>query len=90
LPNVAISAHAPRNFGTTLVILGVLMLIGGIAYHVRYMLELRGERNRLRREGLIHGESAYPVSLTLMVAIALLLIGLAAVASMVLGVKPFG
>lgn len=90
LPNVTISAHAPRNFGTTLVVLGVLMLIGGIAYHVRYMIELRGERNRLRREGLIHGESAYPLSLTLMVALALLLIGLAAIASMVFGVEPFG
>ena len=89
LPNVTMNAHAPRNFGTTLVALGILMLIGGIVYHLRYMMQLRGERNRLKREGLIHGESAYPVSLTLLVAIALLLIGLAAMASMTFGVSPF-
>ena len=89
LPGVTMSAHAPRNFGTVLVALGILMLVGGIVYHLRYMLQLRGERNRLKREGLIHGESAYPVSLTLLVALALLLIGLAAMASMTLGVSPF-
>jgi len=89
LPGVTMSAHAPRNFGTVLVALGILMLVGGIVYHVRYMMQLRGERNRLKREGLIHGESAYPVSLTLLVALALLLIGLAAMASMTLGVSPF-
>ena len=77
LPGVTMSAHAPRNFGTVLVALGILMLVGGIVYHLRYMMQLRGERNRLKREGLIHGESAYPVSLTLLVALALLLIGLA-------------
>ena len=90
LPNVTMNAHAPRNFGTVLVALGILMLIGGIAYHVRFMLGLRGERNRLRQESLIHGESAYPVSLTLLVAVALLLIGLVAIVSMVFGVEPFG
>ena len=89
LPGVTMSAHAPRNFGTVLVALGILMLVGGIVYHLRYMMQLRGERNRLKREGLIHGESAYPVSLTLLVALALLLIGLAAMASMTLGVSPF-
>ena len=89
LPGVTMNAHAPRNFGTALVALGILMLVGGIVYHARYMLQLRGERNRLKREGLIHGESAYPVSLTLLVAIALLLIGVAAMVSMTFGVAPF-
>ena len=37
MPGVAMSAHAPRNFGTVLVALGILMLLGGIAYHVRFM-----------------------------------------------------
>ena len=84
------SAHAPHNFGMALVVLGVVMLIVGIWYHIQYMLGLRGERERLTREHLIHGESAYPVSLTLIVAILLLLIGLFAILSMVFRAGPFG
>ncbi len=33
-----------RNFGVTLVLLGILMLIGGIIYHVQFMLHLRERR----------------------------------------------
>ena len=38
-----IKGAAPaRNFGLALIALGVAMLIVGIAYHVQYMLGLRG------------------------------------------------
>jgi putative membrane protein len=84
------SGHAPRLFGTTLVFLGVAMLVVGILYHVEYMLGLRGERERLKREQLIHGESAYPVSMTLIIAVLLLAIGLLAIVSMVFRTGPFG
>ena len=40
-------------------------------------------------EGLIHGESVFPISLTLIIAILLLLLGLMAMASMVLNIGPF-
>jgi putative membrane protein len=39
---------------------------------------------------LIHGESQFPPSLTLIVAILLLLIGLLAISSMAFDVGPFG
>jgi len=84
------SGQAPRNFGTALVLLGVGMLAVGIWYHIQYMLGLREERGRLVREHLIHGESAYPVSMTLMVAAVLLAIGLLAILSMVFRAGPFG
>jgi putative membrane protein len=84
------SGHAPRNFGMTLVVLGVVMLVSGIWYQVHYMLGLREERERLKREHLIHGESAYPVSMTLIVAAILLLIGLLAILSMLFQAGPFG
>lgn len=84
------SGNPPRNFGAALVFLGVGMLVVGIWYHIQYMLGLRGERERLAREHLIHGESAYPVSMTLIVAALLLLIGLFAILSMVFRVGPFG
>jgi putative membrane protein len=82
--------HSARHFGITLVALGIVMLIGGIGFHVSFMVELRKERGRMRADDLIHGESSFPVSLTLMTAILLLLIGVAAIASMLFHVGPFG
>jgi putative membrane protein len=82
-------AGAPRNFGITLVALGILMLIGGIIYHVQFMLGLRETRKAMTEAGLVHGESGFPPSLTLITAIILLLIGVAAIVSMVFRVGPF-
>src|SRR5512135_482005 len=76
------SSRAAGNFGEALVLLGILMLSLGILYHVRFMVELRRERARMKADGLVHGESGFPVSLTLIVAVALLAIGLAAIVSM--------
>jgi putative membrane protein len=41
-------------------------------------------------KGLIHGESEFPISLTLIIAFALLLIGFFAIASMAFQSGPFG
>ena len=90
LPHATLSAEAPRNFGIALVSLGVLMLLFGIVYHVRFMLGLRSERAMMKQAGLIHGESAYPVSLTLITAVILLGIGLLALVSMVFDFALFG
>jgi putative membrane protein len=83
-------AAAPRNFGTALVLLGIVMLVIGIAYHLQFMIGLRHERNEMTAEGLIHGQSKFPPSLTLFTAVILLLIGIAAIVSMVFQVGPFG
>lgn len=84
------SAAAAHNFGLALVLIGTLMLLLGIVYHLRFMAELRQERAQMKADGLVHGESAFPVSLTLIVAVALLAIGLFAIASMVFSIGPFG
>src|SRR5262245_20840025 len=84
------SATASRHFGIALVALGVAMLVVGIGYHVSFMLGLRRVRQQMKADGLIHAESQYPLSLTLMVALALLAIGILAISSMVFGVGPFG
>ncbi|WP_262271791.1 YidH family protein [Microvirga yunnanensis] len=83
-------AAAPRNFGVALVLLGIGMLVIGIVYHVRFMIGLREEREAMKAAGLVHGESRFPVSLTLLTAIVLLLIGVAAVISMLFQAGPFG
>jgi putative membrane protein len=54
------------------------------------MYGLRIERDRMTKEGLIHGQSHFPISLTLIVAIILLLIGIFAILSMVFDTGPFG
>src|SRR6188472_348470 len=45
-------AGAPRNFGITLVALGIIMLVGGIIYHLQFMLHLRQQREAMIADGL--------------------------------------
>ena len=75
--------NAPRNFGMALVVIGIAMLSLGILYHIQFMAGLRKTREEMTGEGLIHGESVFPPSLTLITATVLLLVGIAAVVSMV-------
>ncbi|AWM87707.1 hypothetical protein C4E04_13845 [Microvirga sp. 17 mud 1-3] len=82
-------AGSARNFGITLVALGILMLIGGIVYHSQYMLGLRAQRKDMAADHLIHGESRFPVSLTLITAILLLVTGITAIVSMIFQIGPF-
>lgn len=84
------SGDAPLNFGIALVLLGITMLAVGIVYHLRFMLALRNQREQMKRDGLVHAESEFPVSLTLIVAVLLLIIGVLAILSMVFDVGPFG
>jgi len=84
------NAGAPRRFGEVLVWLGIAMLVLGIAYHVRFMLGLRRERDQMKADGLIHAASHFPGSLTLIVAVLLLIVGLLAIFSMKFDVWPFG
>lgn len=83
-------SHAARHFGIVLVALGIAMLVIGIVYHIQFMLELRMERKQMTQDGLIHGESRFPPSLTLVTAAILLLIGIAAIVSMIFQVGPLG
>jgi putative membrane protein len=88
--SILTGAAPARNFGAALVFLGVAMLVIGIIYHIQFMLELRKEREAMKAAGLVHGESHFPTSLTLIVATLLLLIGIAAISSMVFNIGPFG
>ncbi len=84
------SGNAPLNFGVALVLLGITMLAVGIVYHLRFMVGLRRQREQMKRDGLVHAESGFPASLTLMVAVLLLVIGVLAILSMVFDIGPFG
>jgi putative membrane protein len=82
-------AASARNFGESLVLLGIGMLILGIIYQVMFMRGLRRQRATLKAEELVHAESDFPVSLVLIVAVILLLIGIAAALSMIGHVGPY-
>src|SRR5262245_27483890 len=47
-------AAAPRNFGVALVALGILMLIGGIIYHLKLLLHQRYQSDYMVAEGLVY------------------------------------
>jgi putative membrane protein len=83
-------AQSGRNFGVTLVALGILMLLGGIIYHVQFMQGLRHEREAMREAGLVHAQSVFPISLTFITAILLLALGVVAIVSMIFQAGPLG
>ena len=84
------AGRAASFFGQALVYLGVGMVAFGILYHVQFMYSLRRERAAMVGSGDVHGESPFPISLTLVVALLLLLLGVAAIAGIVFRLGPFG
>jgi putative membrane protein len=85
---IVVRAAAARNFSLALVSVGVLMLVLGIVGHVQFMLELRADHGALVQARLIPHDR-FPYSVTLAVALLLLLIGLLAILSMVVRTGPF-
>lgn len=83
---VITSADSARNFGLSLLVLGVVLLVGGIVRHIQYANDLRRRRGTMIGDHLIHGDSPYPVSITLITAILLLLIGVVAIVSVLFDV----
>jgi inner membrane protein YidH len=81
-------AMAAGRFGIALVLLGIVMLVLGIGYHAFFMNALRHERKALHGLGFVHAESPFPVSLTLIVAVLLLALGLVAIVSMIFNTGP--
>ena len=77
-----VTGTAPRDFGLALVALGVAMLAFGILAEFRFMRNLRAMRRRLIDRQLLV-EDPFPVSLVLITAFLLLLIGIFAIISMV-------
>lgn len=85
--NVIEQSGTPRNFGMALIVLGVLLLLGGIVRQLQFAGELRASRKAMTEDGLIHGESTYPISITLIVAVLLALLGIAAFAGIAFNIS---
>jgi putative membrane protein len=80
---------APRQFGISLVILGAIMLTSGIWYHADFMLGLRKQRHQMTADGLVHGESRYPISATLIIAVLLFIVASLTIVSMIFHIGPY-
>jgi putative membrane protein len=80
---------AARNFGLALVLIGLGLLGAGSVYHVWFMSELRRERERMEEERLIHGDSSFPMSPTLVVSGLLFVVGLLVTMGIGFGLGPF-
>ncbi len=81
--------RAPARFGLALVFVGVVVLILGVVYHYQYMKQLRGQRAEFIELGFLRGKTSFPMSMTLITAFLVALIGLAAILSIMLRVGPF-
>jgi putative membrane protein len=72
--------------GLSMVGLGIGILFLGIIYHILFMLQVRKERQRLDKDQLIDSHDEFPISMTLVIAILLLLLGLYIIFKMILDV----
>jgi putative membrane protein len=53
------------------------------------MVGLRRERREMAQAGAVHAQSRFPISFTLLAALILLCIGIAAIASLTFNIGPF-
>jgi putative membrane protein len=81
--------EAPRRFGAMLIVLGLIMLLTGIWYHMREWGALRRRRQALFSEGLVRHAEMGRQSSAIVVAFLLLAIGLLALSSVAARSGPF-
>ena len=84
-----IPPRAPARFGLALVFIGVLVLLLGTLFHYQYMVQLRRQRAEFIELGHLPGTSSFPLSMSLVTSFLLLLVGLAAILSIMLRMGPF-
>jgi putative membrane protein len=79
---------AVRNFGATLILLGIVLLILGLVGHVQQFHDLRRRRDELHDLGLVAHGPQYRMSPIALIAFLLLILGFVAIAGMMLHEGP--
>jgi putative membrane protein len=77
-----------RDFGATLIILGVILLVAGLWSHFRGLAALRVRRSYLHDNGLLRTPPLFRPTATGVVALVLLVLGVVSVVDMLLRVGP--
>ena len=80
---LALNQNSARNFGLALIFIGVVLLIMGIAAHMKFQRQLPVRHDQLFELKLVRHAYHYSATPTFAVAAALLLVGLAAIATIV-------
>jgi putative membrane protein len=83
-----VTAESARNFGATLIVLGVILLIAGLYSHARAMAALRARRGLLYGRGLLKHPPQVRSTVSGFVSAVLLVVGLVAIAGMLLRAGP--
>ncbi len=84
-----LAQQAPTRFALSLIFLGVLVLTLGIFNHYQYMRSVRDQRDDFIAQGLMPPKEMFPVSLALVTAFLLALVGVFAAVSIILRSGPF-
>jgi putative membrane protein len=83
------AAQSARNFGISLIFLGIGTLVVGLFSQFRSLSLLRGRRNSLNALGLLRSAEAFRPSPISVIAVLLLVIGLVAILGIALRAGPF-
>ena len=78
-----VPTHAPAQFGLALVSLGVLVLTIALVADFRFNASLRRQRQTFLDAGLLRPDDEFPRSWVWVIALLLLLVGLAAMLSII-------
>jgi putative membrane protein len=84
----AVTRESARNFGATLIVSGLILLIGGLLGHMRGLMVLRARRERLHARGLLRTAAVYRPTTTGIACLVLLILGLVAITNMILHTGP--
>ena len=88
-PEAHLSAEAPRRFGGSLILLGLILLTMGLWYHRRQIRALRSRCQALHAQGLIRSPQLHKESAAAGSAMMLLIIGSLALLGVALRAGPF-
>jgi len=77
------ASETARNLGLAMLLLGIVVLIMGIVTHSMFDRALAQRRDRLYEAGLLRRAANYHITPTYVSAVALLIIGLAAITTIV-------
>ncbi len=84
------AAESARNFGISLIVLGIGTLIVGLVSQARTLAMLRERRNSLNAAGLLHHAATFRPSPISVIAVLLLAMGMVAIVGMALRAGPYG
>jgi putative membrane protein len=73
--NSQLPPEAPRRFGGSLILLGIILLVMALWFHRQEVTALRSRRQRLFEDGLIHQPAVHRTSAAVSISVLMLIVG---------------